>query len=332
MIPDERTPEELVESLDGLIPDLMIDEKVPGLSIAVIEGAEVTWKKGYGVRSASSSEPMTPRTVFSAQSLSKPVAAYAAMKLCEGGFMELDVPLESYLSSSFIPGVPQLRRVTMRHVLSHSSGLPNWPTQGGPLKLLFEPGEGYSYSGFGFVYLQVVMGHLTGRPFEEHVAETLLKPLGLEGSSFVWRDEFEAGAEAHGRDAEPLGIPRMTEANAAASLYTTPREYARVMIAMMRPTGGNSCLSEASTMEMLRPQVRVDDSQSRGLGWGIYQTASGDLFGQHGKQFPESGYQHLAVASRELKRGVVVMTNGGDGLKACKEGVRELFGLDELTI
>ena len=103
----------------------MEEATVPGLSLTLIRGAEVFTSRAFGVRSSVSREPVTQDTVFEAASLSKPVFAYAALKLCEAGVLDLDTPLAGYLPEPYLPDEPRLELVTMRHVLSHTSGLPN---------------------------------------------------------------------------------------------------------------------------------------------------------------------------------------------------------------
>jgi len=86
-------------------------------------------------------------TVFEAASTSKPVFAYAVMKLCERGLMDLGAPLTLYTAERFVPNDPRLDLITARRVLSHTTGLPNWRSADDPLVISFTPGERWSYSG-----------------------------------------------------------------------------------------------------------------------------------------------------------------------------------------
>lgn len=113
------------------------------------------------MKNSASKELVDNDTVFEAASTSKPVFAYAVMKLVEKGVIDLDTPLTHYTSERFLKGDPRLDLVTARHVLSHTSGFPNWRSAEG-LRLDFTPGEKWSYSGEGYSYLQSVVTHLTG--------------------------------------------------------------------------------------------------------------------------------------------------------------------------
>jgi CubicO group peptidase (beta-lactamase class C family) len=122
----------LVAELEVQIPAWMADAAVPGLSIAVIQESETVWQRGFGVRDATSPETVDDATVFEAQSMSKPVFAYAVMKLYEKGVIELDAPLTRYASERLLTDDPRLDSITARRVLSHTSGLPNWRSNDDP--------------------------------------------------------------------------------------------------------------------------------------------------------------------------------------------------------
>ena len=132
---------DLIADLEQQIPQLMEKAKVPGLSIAIIKDAKLFWRRGFGVKDNASKEPVDNDTVFEAASTSKPVFAYAVMKLCEKGIMSLDTPLTRYTSERFLEGDAQLDLITARHVLSHTSGFPNFRSKKAPLKIHFMPGE-----------------------------------------------------------------------------------------------------------------------------------------------------------------------------------------------
>src|SRR5207248_1472461 len=115
------------------------------------------------VKHAASKETVDMDTVFEAGSTSKPVFAYAVLKLCEKGVMNLDTPLTKYTSRRFLEADPRLELITARHVLSHTTGFQNWRSKEEPLKIHFTPGEKWSYSGEGYGYLQSVVTQLTGK-------------------------------------------------------------------------------------------------------------------------------------------------------------------------
>jgi CubicO group peptidase (beta-lactamase class C family) len=320
--------ESLIKGLGSLIPKKMEDANVPGLSLALIRDADLLWSRGFGVKSTGSGEPVEADTVFSAQSLSKPVFAYAALKMCERGVLDLDVPLTEYLPEPYLPDDPHIGLVTARHVLSHTTGLPNWRPRGKPLKVLFNPGERFSYSGEGFVYLGRVVEHLSRKPLAEYMKENLLEPFGMHNSSYVWIDEFEGAAEAHDKEGKPFGKKKAEEANPAASLCSTAPDYAKFVCEVIQPRRVDGYrLSEETVGEMLRPQIGVYYSISWGLGWGIQHSKNGDTFWQWGKgSVNQGGFQAFAMASKEHRAGVVIMTNSANGLRICEDIVTQSLG------
>ncbi len=327
-----RTKDEAVTRLEQGLPKLMADADVPGLSIALIRGGEVVWTKGFGVRSATTKEPVTDETVFEAASLSKPVFAYAVMKLVDAGKLSLDTPLVTYLPGTYAVGDDaRLKLVTARHVLSHTTGFPNWrPRQGDTtLKINFTPGERFSYSGEGFVYLSKVVEHVTGERFEPFMKRTVFDPLGMTSSSYVWQDRYASlKAFNHNMLGAPTEQSRPTEPNAAASLHTTARDYGRFVAAVLKGTG----LEKKTARLMLTPQIKVgagtnsidrplgtlSTSVSWGLGWGLESTSAGPAFWHWG----DNGDTKAFVTAFEKQRdGFVVFTDSANGLSMIREVV-----------
>jgi len=159
----------LIADFERLIPKLMEEAIVPGLSIALIKDAKLFWRRGFGVKDSASKEPVDNDTVFEAASVSKTVFAYAVMKLCEKGVIGLDTSLTRYAPKPFLEGDPRLELITARHVLSHTSGFQNWRSDKELLKIHFTPGEKHMYSGEGYSYLQSVVTHMTGQPIEPYM-------------------------------------------------------------------------------------------------------------------------------------------------------------------
>jgi len=281
---------ELNARMEKLIPQLMKDGVVPGLSVLVIRGNRIFWQRSFGLANVETKQPVTDDTVFEAASLSKPVFAYGVLKLADTGRLDLDAPLVKYLPGAYVENDDRLNKITARIVLSHRTGFPNW-RRDGPLTINFTPGERFSYSGEGFVYLQKVVEHLTGETLDAFMRKTVFEPLGMTSSSYVWQERYES-RKAFGHDpfGAVTGRRKPTEANAAASLHTTAGDYARFVIAVMNGTG----LKKETARRMLTPQVKVQEgcqdciskpsteplseSVSWGLGWGLQQTVDGESF------------------------------------------------------
>ena len=112
--------------LEETVARLLREGEVPGAAVAVVRGGRVEWHKGFGVKNAETKEPVDGSTVFEAASLSKPVFAYAVLKLVDQGKLDLDAPLSKHLPTPYVEGDERLNLVTARMVLSHRTGFPNW--------------------------------------------------------------------------------------------------------------------------------------------------------------------------------------------------------------
>src|SRR5579871_557835 len=198
-----KLSEATAQQLENDAPELMKKFGVPGLEIAVIRHGKTIWLHSFGVKNTKTGQPVTNDTTFEAASLSKPVFAYAVLKLVEQGRLGLDVPLTTYLPKPYTTGDDRLARITARIVLSHRTGFPNW-RDGDALPIDFTPGTRFSYSGEGYVYLQRVVEQITGKPLNDYMTEAVFKPLGMTSSSYVWRSEFDAlTATGHDADGKP---------------------------------------------------------------------------------------------------------------------------------
>ena len=220
------------------LPRLLELASVPCLSLATVDAGGI-FPRTVGRACVDPRRGAGDATVFEAASLGKPLFTYVVLRLVDAGRLDLDRPLYDYLPASEADN-PRMRRVTARHVLTHTSGLPNWRHEPGPLVPAAEPGEAYAYSGEGFFFLQRVVERVTDRPAARLLREDVLDPLGMTESSWVWRPEFDArmavGYDEEGKTAEVYaamgaGGPRSSRANGASRSRSgatrTPSERCR---------------------------------------------------------------------------------------------------------
>ena len=187
------------------LPDIMREASVPAVSIGVVEAGEVTFAGAFGVRHATTGEPVDENTVFEAASLSKPPVAYVAMLLREEGLIDIDRPLVEYVAPAQLLDDPRARLITARHLMSQSSGLRNWRRpRDADFPLSFDPGSQYQYSGEGFVWLVRVLEQVSRTGFIRLLRERLFDPLGLDATTFLWNPSFaDRMATGHNRQGEP---------------------------------------------------------------------------------------------------------------------------------
>jgi len=179
--------ETIVADLERYVPEYMREQNIPGVAIALIRDGEVVWTEGFGVANMLTRQSSTPETLFKVASNSKVVTAYIALRLVDQGLLSLDEPLNAYLLEPWLPPSQYRDTITLRHVLSHTSGLGHGTTS---RDNLFAPERGYSYSAVGYHYLQVVIEHVTGQSLEQIAREIVYTPIGMSSSSFVNRSEF----------------------------------------------------------------------------------------------------------------------------------------------
>lgn len=334
-----------IAEIETLVPKLMRQAHVPGVSMAIVRDGKLAWRRGFGVKDAASNEPVDDQTVFEAASMSKPVFAYVVMKLCEKRVLELDTPLTRYMPQRFLEGDARSDLITARHALSHTTGFRDWRSKDNPLKIHFTPGSQFDYSGEGYFYLQSVVSHLIGHvdpqvrakyecdlevfatDIDQTMHERLLTPFGMTASGYVWNDFFAAHcARPHDEDGKPLVKAKTTATDAAryasaGALQTTAADYAKFLIEVVDPKPADEFrLSSASLTEMLRPQIKlakgheIDGAGAWALGWAIQQRPTGNVILHSGGQ---TGFRSLTMASVERKSGFVILTNSDNGAKIC---------------
>ena len=236
----------------------MAELKVPGVSIAVIYNGAIEWAKGYGAAEAGTQTPVTPRTLFQAASVSKPVAALAALRLVEQGRLVLDEDVNAKLKSWKVPEneFTKAEKVTLRRLLSHTAGLTvhgfggypadvpvpslaqvldgEKPANSAAIRVDIVPGTVWRYSGGGYTVMQQLLIDVTGRAFPDILAELVLKPVGMTDSTYEQPlPEARRGGAAAGHTSDGKLLPGRCHTYpemAAAGLWTTPTDLARFLL------------------------------------------------------------------------------------------------------
>lgn len=190
------------------LPRLMQALGVPGLAIAVVDDGRVAWSHTAGVLHAGEPRAVDARTLFEAASLSKPVFAYLVLQLVDDGTLQLDRPLASYYRPDYLGDDARLARITVRDVLRHSTGLPNWRDTPAttPLVTSAEPGTRIDYSGEAIFWLQLAVEHATGQALDVLARERLFTRAGMHDSTFAWTADA-AALSVRGHAAPDAGTP-----------------------------------------------------------------------------------------------------------------------------
>jgi len=320
------------QKLCETLPALLENAHVPGVSIALVENARLSWQQAFGVKSSTGSAAVCIDTLFEAASLTKPLFAYLCLRFVDRGLLDLDRPLVDYLDRATIEreltGHPLdltgfrrdwFAQITARQVLSHSSGMPH-TERGEPLPLFFTPGSHFKYSATGYVFLQRVIEQLEASPLEQIAEQEVFCPLGMHHSALVWRPQFAAdAADGHDLRSRPEAMRRYTRANAAASLYTTAGDYGRFIAALL----GGKGISASSRKALCSPQVKIRQDESWGLGFGISHHTTGDALWQWGDY---RIFQNLVIAWPQQDAALIYLSNSNNGLGMRDAIVRSLMG------
>ena len=305
--------------IEARIPALMEKGAVTGLSIAVVSGGETVWSKGFGVRSRGG-KPVDEDTIFEAASLGKPVFAYGVLKLVDAGRLDLDRPLAELVAFREDDDDERYERITARHVLSHTPGFPYRRPRLGGVRIVREPGTQFQYSSEGYTYLQRVVEFVTEEPLDEFMTDAVFEPLGMSRSSFVFQADLEDQmAIGHRPGGAPRIKRRIAHANAAWSLHTTARDFARFVEAAMSGEG----LGDSTHADMLTPQIAVEPGLSWGLGWGLADTTQGRTLWHRGHG---TGFRCYATGRPADGLGMVFFTNSDNGMRILEALVEGVMG------
>tara|TARA_R110002073_G_scaffold57778_4_gene146776 strand:- start:203562 stop:205325 length:1764 start_codon:yes stop_codon:yes gene_type:complete len=336
------------DSLTKKIETLMKRANVQGMAVTVFNENDVSYQKSFGYKDYENKMKLNDSTNIYGASFSKAVFSVLVMKLVEDGVIDLDTPLESYLPKKIYEYNPETKwhddfsalkndslyhKITARMCLNHTTGFANyrWSESDYQLRVNREPGTRYSYSGEGFIYLQVVLEKILGRNLEELAQQIIFKPLKMEYSSYQWQPKFEENfAYGHNTLNEKYVKDTDNEPRGGGTLETTSEDYTKFLVAVLR----HQIISEKSWDEIFRPQIRIrsikqfgplalkdstlnDTIQlSYGLGWGVLQTPYGiGVF----KEGHGNGFQHYSILFPQAKTGIVMMTNSDNGESIFEE-------------
>ena len=321
--------------IDTAVNRLMDEAHVTGAGIAIFNDAKVVYLKTYGLRDEEKHLPLTPDSVMTAASLTKAAFATLVVQLVHERIIALDKPVYEYLPKPLpeypayndLADDPRYKQITMRMLLDHTSGFPNWRrfTDDKKLRIYFPPGSRFAYSGEGIALAQLVIETVTGKSVNQLMSERIFQPLGMTRTSMVSEERLENDhAIGFDEQSKSLGLEHRDKANAAGSMQTTLRDYARFVQAVLRGT----IPDRKSRNLMLSPQIQITSKHefpslstetttanrpihlSYGLGWGLYWTPYGKVFFKEGH---DEGWRHYVACFDRPKTGILVMTNSSNG-------------------
>lgn len=355
--PADRAAKDLAERLGRLtLAELLRETKTPGLSLAYFEDFAIQWAFTWGVANASNGEPVTTGTLFQAASISKPVAALAVIQAAEAGLLDLDAPVNRYLTQWRLPENEhtQGRPVTPRMLLAHAAGttvhgfpgyspdieLPTLvqvldgaaPANTAAVRVDIGPWTLERYSGGGTTILQLLLSEVMGRPFPEILEERVLQPIGMADSRYdqpIVSERAARAARAHLGTGVAGTVPwHVYPELAAAGLWTTPTDLARFATSAQRALRGDAV--GAITPKIAQLMTTPAGVGSFALGFQTQDRGNDALgpvwyFGHSGGNW---GFRSNLLAHRDRGYGYAVMTNGSsfDVILELQRRIVSLFG------
>ncbi len=267
--------------VDRLMADTLGASRIPGVAIGVMRGGEIVLAKGYGLANIEHEVPVVPETIFQSGSVGKQFTAALVLDLVEDGVIGLDTSVAEHL-----PDVPESwERITVRHLLSHTSGLGDYPpdfdlrrdyTESELLQriastpLTFAPGERMRYSNLGYVTLGILIGEVTDRFYGDLLEERIFQPLGMETARVISERDIVrnraagyvlVGGEIRNQD----WVSPSLNTTADGALYFSVLDLARWDAGLY----GEKVLGRASLEAMWTP-TRLNDGTSAGYGFGWF--------------------------------------------------------------
>ncbi len=335
------------DSLNVKIEHLMKVANVSGVGVAVFNNNKPVFNKTFGLANVQKNIQLEKSSVMYGASLAKMVFAYIAMQYVQEKVIDLDKPLVQYLKqplpeikiNGFRRGYHDLKedkryeKITARMCLTHTTGFPNWRwfEADKKLKIKFEPGTSYSYSGEGLYLLQFVIEQITGKDYETISQERVFKPLGMTTTSQVWQTRFDTNiCCGHNAKGEPYELMKWKEASAGGSMSTSFEDFTKFYTHLISGKG----LSKKTFKEMTSQQIRIksrsqfgplakidstdNDSIQLGYGFGVgtFTTRFGRAFFKEGH---DDGWGHYSICFPDKKIAVVIMTNNDNGESIFKE-------------
>ncbi len=342
------------QEIDQRIQHLMQNTNMVGLSVAIVEGGELTFVKGYGSTLAGTNDPVTEDTVFRWASVSKGVAAAITLSLAEDGYLGLNSPIKAFAPSLNLPQSDHIS--TVEDILTHKTGLVRnaYDTRiedghdakqvrmaFSELNHICEPGDCHTYQNVAFDALAEMIETVTDLPYKAVVEERLFKPLGMDTASLTQAglEQSKSWAKPHNRYGYPITSvkPNYYRIPAAAGVNSSVRDLGLWMMAQMDT--GSDVITESMRDSLHMPRVdtprearlmrwRYHDltDAKYGLGWRVYDYHGHTVVGHRGAV---EGYRAQVLFDPDKKSGIAVMWNSPSGqpVGLQLEFLDQLYGL-----
>jgi len=338
-------------AIDAYIEAQMKELRIPGLALGIVQGDQIVHLKGYGVADPSG-RAVTPQTPFQIASLGKPMTGVAIMQLVEQGKIELDAPVQRYLPWFWVADEAASAQITVRHLLYHTSGLPETAGMEHALhgdnrpdaiearvrelrtvQLNRPVGVSYEYANTGYMILGLLIQEVSGQPYADYMAEHVFAPLQMQ-QTFAELDDAKAHGLATGYRYW-FGVPLPGEMAldravlpAGGSMSASVEDLTHFLIANLNGgrLGDANVLSPTAIAEMQRGVGPKTAQISTGevfyaMDWTVEQIGGVDVVTKGG-DLPDFKTNMVLIPGRSLGVVVLINTNGGAGFAGAFGDIR----------
>lgn len=318
-----------IEQIEAFVRATMRQDRVPGLSLAIVNRDSVLYARGFGESCRGEASPVEASTAFVLGSMSKSFTALAIMQQVERGKLDLDAPVTRYLPWFRVADESASGAITARHLLHHTSGIPRWATAGedasldahvralAAAELPGAPGGQHHYASPNYQVLGRIVEQLSGQPFGDYIRERIFTPLGMMGSRIAVPGDSEGAGMACGHRywlGFPIAtrLPHETGRLPTASLISSAEDLARYLMALL---GGGSAeqgsmLSPAGMRALFTPGATTGES-AYAMGWRKSAIRGVPAIHHGGHLYHFRGKMVLLP---DDERGIVVLTNASSML------------------
>lgn len=341
--------------IDRFIQRFLEEEGIPGLAVVIAREEQIVFEKGYGVTSLDNPSPVSPRTVFDLASVSKSFTALGVLLLRDEGLIDLDSPLVLYLPDFQLDDRQLSDRITVRHLLNQTSGLPAVSTEPlafyegtdamedmvaalGDIKLNTDPGGAFEYANLNYALLGALIEQTTGLTFEDYMQQRVFTPLGL-GNTTLYPDEAASGERADGHQllfgqVITKNTPIYRSASAAGWVMSSAEDMGRWLLLHLNSgrLDGKQVVPERDIRQAHEAGVTFDlngEIVSYGMGWFSEIIDDNLAVVWHGGDTLNFGADMLLFPSQRLGVAVLINSQNSAAMHRLAAGVAGMMlGVD----
>lgn len=322
----------IIEKYSQGIPQVIRENNIPGMSVAVVDDKEVLWAQGFGVTDPAQNRPVTADTLFSIQSMSKSFTAIAVLMAAQEGLVDLNAPISTYLPDFHVNSIfeehPE-QKMTLVNLLGQTAGFTHDPPVGNNVDIgpstfeehiksisdtwLMSPvGQRYIYSNIGPDLAGYILQIRSGSPFAQYMQEKLLNPIGMTHSTFDMARIQQVEDRAIGHDNHVAKVPLVVPMIPAGGLYSNAVDMAKYLqfhINLGFVGNGKQLVPESLLDSLYAPPSPL--TREQGVGYGVFVGRKHNTYyiGTGGGGF---GFLSDLLWYPELKLGIVTLTNSAD--------------------